>query len=296
MALVEAPGNTVGGTTPAQRNIISGNDFSGVYVFGDQAAGNLVQGNFIGLAADGTNPLPNHGHAGIEVAGGSLNLIGGTDDGAGNVIAGNDGDGISVTTASGGSVIVAAVVVPFATVNPGPVIVQGNWIGTVADGSHVLPNAGNGIRLDAIAGNTIGGTARAAANTIAGNAHNGLLLTGAGATDNLIQGNFVGTNAALAVGLGNGENGVLVTGSASNNTIGGTDAGAGNVLIGNQRNGVSIASGTGNAILGNSIAPINGWESTWATTASPPTTPAAVTTTAAATSSRTSPCSPASTC
>jgi trimeric autotransporter adhesin len=77
-----ADGNTIGGTTPAARNIISGHSFSGVEVGGGS---NLVQGNYIGTTADGNAALGN-GVFGV-LASGPNNAIGGTVVGAGNVIA-----------------------------------------------------------------------------------------------------------------------------------------------------------------------------------------------------------------
>ena len=53
-----ASGNTIGGTTAAARNIISGNDGSGVEI--DDANDNLVEGNFVGTDKTGTVALGNN--------------------------------------------------------------------------------------------------------------------------------------------------------------------------------------------------------------------------------------------
>src|SRR5262249_30849944 len=58
--------NVVGGADPASRNIISGNDFSGVVVGGPKSTGYVIQGNFIGTDDTGAAPLGNHG-AGVRV-------------------------------------------------------------------------------------------------------------------------------------------------------------------------------------------------------------------------------------
>ena len=89
-------------------------------------------------------------------------------------------------------------------------------------------------------------------------AGNGVLLSGSGATGNKIEGNFIGTNAAGSAGLGNGDDGVDVSG-ADDNTVGGTTAGARNVISGNNQDGIqisgnaSIGVATGNEVLGNFI-------------------------------------------
>ena len=86
---------------------------------------------------------------------------------------------------------------------------------------------------------------------ISGNDGHGIALVGSGTTGNRIEGNFIGTNAADDV-LDNNGSGVRFNG-ASSNTVGGTAIGAGNVIAYNIGFGVEVFSGTGNAILGNSI-------------------------------------------
>ena len=54
----------IGGVTEEARNVISGNNDNGIWIQGNGpliADGNKVQGNFIGLAANGTDPLGNGG-------------------------------------------------------------------------------------------------------------------------------------------------------------------------------------------------------------------------------------------
>lgn len=79
-------GDTLGGTVPEARNLISGNNGKGVQLFGaDQS---VVQGNWIGVAVDGTTALGNK-DAGIGIQGTDDALIGGTLPGASNLIAYN---------------------------------------------------------------------------------------------------------------------------------------------------------------------------------------------------------------
>lgn len=94
---------TIGGTSSSAANLISGNDY-GIYlgtervcmnIFTFYAAANVpIQGNLIGLQADGVKPLPNR--SAIELLVGSNNVIGGLEAGAGNVIAFN-GSAITVS-------------------------------------------------------------------------------------------------------------------------------------------------------------------------------------------------------
>jgi hypothetical protein len=89
----------VGGTAPGAGNLISGNQ-TGIYLGG---TGNTVQGNRIGTDASGTAALGNS-HDGVDVQA-SGNLIGGTERRAGNVIAFNGNDGVSVDGASGVAIL-----------------------------------------------------------------------------------------------------------------------------------------------------------------------------------------------
>ena len=93
--------NTVGGTSAASRNIISGNDQHGVFL-DDGSTGVLIQGNYIGTDVNGTLALANTGD-GVNFNGASSNTVGGTAAGAGNTIANNGGDGIRTNGTSTGN-------------------------------------------------------------------------------------------------------------------------------------------------------------------------------------------------
>ena len=97
--------------------------------------------------------------------------------------------------------------------------------------------------------NTIGGTIAGRGNLISGNEGSGINVDGTG---NLIAGNRIGTTLDGTASLGD-EDGVYVTGSA--NTIGGTSAGARNLLSGNAGYGVFITGSlaTGNVVAGNYV-------------------------------------------
>lgn len=97
-----SPNNLVGGTTPAARNVISGNTNRGVVIGASGSNGNLLEGNYIGLDASGSGPLPN-GIGGVLVFNNAIgNLIGGTVAGAANTIAFNAGAGKSSGSLAGG--------------------------------------------------------------------------------------------------------------------------------------------------------------------------------------------------
>ena len=114
LILHPASNNAIGGTTPDARNLISGNDLRGVGIFGtaavappigtNLASGNVVQGNLIGVQADGTSPLGNASR-GINIGSfASNNTIGGTASGAGNVIAFNP-QGVVIFEGTGNAIL-----------------------------------------------------------------------------------------------------------------------------------------------------------------------------------------------
>ncbi|MEM1083087.1 MAG: hypothetical protein AAGI48_03125 [Verrucomicrobiota bacterium] len=232
-----APANTIGGTVAGARNVISGNGDDGMVFF--DSAGNAIQGNYIGLNAVGTAALAN-ADSGISLSNSPNTTIGGTTAGARNVISGNGQAG----TASGQGITISGV-------SGGDNLIQGNYIGIDAGGTSPLGNFGDGIVIAEAADNVIGGAAAGAGNVISGNGDDGIQIF-LGAGDTLVQGNLIGTNAAGTAGLGNVDDGVSV-GSGSN-TIGGTAAGARNVISGNGDAGILLESPTtGNVVEGNYI-------------------------------------------
>jgi len=104
--IYEASSNTVGGTTVAERNVISGNGGHGVQIETEFAEGNRVVGNYIGTASNGTAPLGND-LDGVVIDAAPYNTVGGTEAGQRNVISANDGGGVIVfgATASGNRVL-----------------------------------------------------------------------------------------------------------------------------------------------------------------------------------------------
>ena len=209
--------NIIGGTSLADRNVIAGNNGTGL-ALGVQ--GVTVQGNYIGTNSAGTAALGNSLH-GIVVGGNTT--IGGTTGttpggnctGACNLISGNGQNGI---------------------VSNGNTIVLGNYLGTDVTGNVDLGNTLSGVVLsNGFSGLTVGGTTPETRNLISGNNQYGIQLVGGGAT---VQGNYIGMNVAGATDLGNSKAGIQMINFSAGNLIGGTTAGAGNLISGNDEDGV----------------------------------------------------------
>ncbi|MBD2005985.1 MULTISPECIES: choice-of-anchor Y domain-containing protein [Cyanophyceae] len=192
---------------------------------------NVIAGNFIGTNAAG-NAVAGNSRWGVFINGSSNNIIGGTTAGTRNIISGNS-VGLFVT-GSGNQI-------------------QGNYIGTDVTGNVDLGNSADGITIQGN-NNIIGGTTTGARNVISGNNQNGVSISQVGSSGNQVLGNYIGTNAAGSADLGNTLNGVEIQ-YAPNNIIGGSTVGAGNVISGNNSNGIWITgnTATGTQVLGNYI-------------------------------------------
>jgi len=130
--------------------------------------------------------------------------------------------------------------------------IAGNWIGLDIDGVTAAGNNTQGLFLTGAGdNNTIGGTVAADRNVISANTQ-GIHVRG---DNNVIIGNYVGTNSAGAVaGVGNTSQGIRLNTNANNNMIGGTAAADANIIAGNSNDGIDHRStGTANSFLRNSI-------------------------------------------
>ena len=135
---------------------------------------------------------------------------------------------------------------------PGGDTVTGDYIGVDPTGAVAAANAISGILVTA-PNNVIGGAAAGAANVISGNSDQGINIYSAVATGNVVEGNYIGTNAAGTAAIPNAVSGVCIF-AANDNTIGGTAAGDGNLISGNTQDGVVTGGGAaGNVIEGNLI-------------------------------------------
>jgi len=230
-----AQGNTIGGDTEGERNVISANQ-SGVRIRGSDTLSNVVSGNFIGTDADGLNDLGNE-HYGVYIARGAQNnIIGGARTaGEGNLISGNDSTGVFITDEDTNGNVVA-----------------GNYIGTDATGMVALGNRFDGVSLTGdLHDNLIGGDTEGERNIISGNGDDGVAFVNE-ATDNIVSGNYIGLAADGSTPLANADNGIEMGVQAQNNTIGGDAPGERNIISGNGRNGIAIE-GHDNIVSGNYI-------------------------------------------
>jgi parallel beta-helix repeat protein len=231
--------NVIGGPNVADRNVISSSKGAlGVLIQGSSATNNLIENNYIGTDPTGTAARPNATN-GIGVQDGPNTRI------LNNLVSGNANDGIIILNAN-------------ATGN----VVQGNIVGLNASGTGALPNQWYGIEIQS-ANNTIGGTTAAQRNLFSANGQSGVVLFQGGATGNLIQGNYIGTDITGNVDLGNAFQGIAISG-ANSNTI------KSNLISGNNAEGVGVFPGNSNTLYGNTIGfsaagtPLT--NSTWAIT------------------------------
>ena len=170
------------------------------------------------------------------------------------------GDGLKVS--GGGSTIKGFVINHFSgdgiyISSLGGNVVEANYIGLSADGSAGDGNGQTGIRIES-PNNRVGGRDPSQRNVVSGNTgrdvQGGIMISGANATGNIVQGNYIGLDATGLLPIGNEGRGVAIH-SASGNYVGGSQPGAGNLIAGNRATGVRIwgGSSTGNVIQGNYI-------------------------------------------
>jgi parallel beta-helix repeat protein len=253
---IAATDTSVGGTTPAARNVISGNNDDGVLIDDNNgisgtpviATRNKVQGNYIGTNASGTAAVPN-GLDGILLINAAMNAI------TGNLLSGN---GANNNEAAGVDIRGAQ-----ATGNT----VSDNKIGVDISGNQALGNSLHGVFVgEGASFNVIGPR-----NVISGNGGptvqgvgvyiDGTTPPGTATRSNSIIGNFIGTNLTGTAAISGSSIGVLISNSASN-SVGGPNAGDGNVISGNSEIGVYIAvsGATGNVVSNNFIGTdVNGF-------------------------------------
>jgi hypothetical protein len=235
--------NQIGGTTTADRNIVSANH-GGIFCrasLNSTTGNNVIQGNYVGVDRTGTISLGNY-LEGISVVGTTNNQIGGTAPGAGNVSSGNDSFGMrlsgfifDLTPTSDPEDKTGPYLVRLATGN----LIQGNKFGTDTSGMAAVPNGVDGLAIGyASQHNIVGGTTPEARNICSGNLSHGVHIasvhtdfTPATPTSfNVVQGNYIGTDVTGAAPLGNTQPGVFFYSGASENLLGGTGPGEGNII------------------------------------------------------------------
>jgi len=193
--------NQIGGFLPENRNVI-GASGQGISVAGGSNH-NRFNNNYVGIAADGVTPIPNHD--GIVFLQSDQNNIGGYIDNAPNVISFNQDKGILLSGSSSNRV-------------------SGNLIGTTGDGNRAAGNVA-GVTIDAgSGGNVIGGTTATEKNVISGQTANnnsvGVLIKPDAGSSNTVAGNYLGVSIAGDIGL---PNRVGIAVNADNQIIGNAD-------------------------------------------------------------------------
>ncbi|MBL7959178.1 choice-of-anchor D domain-containing protein, partial [bacterium] len=188
-------GSLIGGTTFADRNVISGNSTSGLRI--ENGARNIsVIGNFVGLSADGQADLGN-GTNGIEIDNASGNTIGnGTMNGR-NFISGNDNWGVDIQFLADSNTVI------------------GNVLGTDSAGTTGVGYSIVGVNVSGPF-NRIGGYQPGQGNVIGGGI--GYTVALGNSTDNLVAGNFMGVTAA-GVPIAGTSSGFYITGSSRRDSL-----------------------------------------------------------------------------
>jgi titin len=252
-------------------NVISGNLHQGIDITGDGTDYNVVAGNYIGVAVDGTSALGNSA-AGLGQGSGIRILTGPQ-----HTRIGTNGDGTS--DALERNIISAGGTLGINIIDASNNIVAGNYIGTDASGTQALGNAYAGIQIlssarvaqnNRIGINGLDADAAAEANVIAGNGfvgmafdkanntfapggYDGIFIASASSnflsTNNIIAGNLIGTDANGNLARGNAEAGIYIQG-ASGTLI--TEA---NTICANAQSGITLdgATTTGTTALGSYI-------------------------------------------
>jgi hypothetical protein len=215
----------VGGATLNERNIISGNQQNGIS-FNNSTTG-LVSGNFIGTDITG---MLDKGNAQCGII---VNNLSSVPTILFNLISGNDQSGILLINSANGTI-------------------KGNVIGLAVDGTTVLPNGGRGISIENTSNNTIvGGTTLAERNLISANQQVGIAFNNS--TGCSLLGSYIGTDVTGLLDRGNAQIGVFVDNLSANTTIGNGAAGGGNIISGNDQNGILIINSTDAIVKGNKI-------------------------------------------
>lgn len=218
-------------------NLISGNSSDGITIADPPSSvasiNNLITANLIGTNHNGMSALPNAA-SGIFIQNASYNTVGGSAEEDGNIISGNGGNGILVQRS------------PNFTVLENKIL--SNTIGIATDGMTTVGNISTGISMmnaqaTLVQGNIIGGNAA------------GITLQSPNTENNVIIGNWIGTDPTGTYAWGNGEHGIFLNSLAHNTTIGTTSPGEGNVIAKHSGRGIWMTGvGTNNnSIRGNSI-------------------------------------------
>jgi len=213
-------------------NLISGCTNAGIAAL--DAGGCIIKANKIGTDISGTLSIPNM--YGIAMENSSNNIIGGSGSADRNIISGNSFTGIGFNGLSSTNNTITA-----------------NFIGTDVTGTQLIPNE-HGIVLSYASNNTIGGNEVSKRNIISGNTSAGIVLNGTGTKNNVIKGNYIGTDTSGLMALSNYA-GVILKSKSNCNTIGGNTANERNIISANIEMGIYVEASDSNIITGNYIGP-----------------------------------------
>lgn len=205
--------NIVGGSTAAERNIVSGNRHIGIRIV--NADSNTVSGNFVGLDRNGTSSVGNYDGVSIEGTA-KANDVGGTTAGQRNIIAGNYAYGV-----------------PIIGVDAKYNKIYGNYIGVDVNGTTAIPNTYGVLFDDGSSYNVVGGDTDPYRNIISGNSGYGVFVYNNGTNNNIVKGNYIGTDHTGTLAVPNG-NGIVIDGAPIYNYI------DNNVISGNAQQGIDI--------------------------------------------------------
>lgn len=288
--LAGSPNNTIGGASPGEGNLISGNLSAGVLLNGSGTNFNSIRGNIVGLDFSGSSEL--HNHVGILLKSNAKNnIVGGPAAGDRNIISGNDEIGVYVEASDSNRFENNLIGPDITGMNPimaGDSMFQGNGIelNTVSKYNVVINNVISGNRVygfvfygqvsyNDLTGNLIGtditgnhamknatGICVDGAsnhnniidNVLSGNLSYGIFIVTTGTYYNVVQGNMIGTNAAGTDSIPN-DIGLTIGGGARYNVIGGYQPHERNIISGNRFDGIEIADNMTdyNQIIGNYV-------------------------------------------
>ncbi|MFH1526738.1 MAG: T9SS type A sorting domain-containing protein, partial [Bacteroidota bacterium] len=226
--VITAPNNTIGSSILGERNVISGNQHTGIRMDRPTACHNLIIGNFIGTDYTGTDSIGNY--TGIWIThldtllSPSNNIIGGSTLNERNIISGNRDGGITIDGIGADSNIV-----------------MGNYIGVDKTGLTALSNGGNGIGVwNGPKNNLIGGDTPEHRNIISGNLAAGIAIHNLGTDSNAVIGNYIGVDINGTSAIPNKTHGINCTDGAKHNRIGGPNIGERNIISGNLDCGIVL--------------------------------------------------------
>lgn len=243
---------TIGGSTVAARNVISGNGNHGIQIV-NTSINTKIYGNYIGTNSAGTAGFGN-AQQGIHILNTSTGTeVGSATAGTGNVISANGFSGVYIDEVCNNT------------------IVKGNIIGLNATGTAVIPNIQNGISVAAASNCVIGGYTANERNVVSGNGtgnmgfgpnqFSGISASTFGAnpcTNTQIIGNYVGVGSNGTTQLENGNHGIWLYNANSSlveNNIVSINAGNTGTIIAEQNRSVIYIYNTnaGTVVKGNTI-------------------------------------------